>query len=241
VTIDNTSIVVNPVLIVGGGPSGCIQALLLAKLGIKTIIVERLTERSFAPKAHAMNPRSLEICRALGLNFDKIKAAALPREDGGEVFFLPRLDAPVLGKVPYERQDDGAYDITPTPLINIPQPDFEKILFEEVENCELTELKRGHTWLSAKDTGDGVVSKIETKDGTYTIQSPYVIAADGAGSPVRDSIGIAMEGEANVMACLSITFSANLRKALQGRLGVIYWLMDPACNSCATARKTCGI
>ena len=237
-TIDNTSLEANPVLIVGGGPSGCTQALLLAKFGVKTIIVERLTERSFAPKAHAMNPRSLEICRALGLDFDKIKTAALPREDGGEVFFLPRLDAPILGRVPYERQDDGAYDITPTPLINIPQPDFEEILFEEVEKCELIKLRRGHTWVSAQETQDGVVSTIKTQDGSYSIESPYVIAADGAGSPVREGVGIGMTGEANVMACVSITFSANLREALQGRLGVIYWLTDPAVNSTLLCYRT---
>jgi len=226
------------VLIVGGGPSGCVQALLLAKFGIRTIIVERLASRSFAPKAHAMNPRSLEICRALGLDFDKLKAAALPREDGGSVYFLPRLDAPVLGKVPYERQDDDALNITPTPLINIPQPDFEEILLEAVENCPLTELRRGHEWVSAKEQTNSVTSEIKSKDHTYSFQSAYVIAADGAGSPVRESLGIGMDGEANVMACISITFSANLREALSDRLGVIYWLTDPACNGVLLCYRT---
>jgi len=219
------------VLIVGGGPSGCTQALLLAKFGIRTIIVERLIDRSFAPKAHAMNPRTLEICRSLGLDFDKIRASALSREDGPDVYFLPRLDAPVLGKVPYERQDDAAFDITPTPLINIPQPSFEEILLEAVEKCPLTELRRGHTWESATEQSGSVTSKIKSEDGSYSIQSTYVIAADGAGSPVRESLGIGMTGDANVMACMSITFSADLRKKLADRPGVIYWLTDPACNS----------
>ncbi len=218
------------VLIVGGGPSGCAQALLLAKFGVRTIIVERLTERSFAPKAHAMSPRTLEICRALGLDFAKIKAPALSREDGGEVYFLPRLDAPVLGKVPYERQDDDAYDITPTPLMNIPQPNFEEVLLESVEDCELTELRRGHTWLGGNEKTGGVVSNIRTKDGIYSVDSTYVIAADGAASSVRESLNIGMSGDANVMACMSITFSANLREKLKGRQGVIYWLTDPDCN-----------
>ncbi len=218
------------VLIVGGGPSGCAQALLLAKFGIRTVIVERLTSRSFAPKAHAMSPRTLEICRSLGLDFDKIKAPALSREDGESVYFLPRLDAPVLGKVPYERQDDGALDFTPTPLINIPQPNFEEILLEAVENCPLTELRRGHTWENAKENSSGVTSDINTQDGSYSIDSTYVIAADGAGSPVRKNLGIGMTGDANVMACMSITFSADLRKEVADRPGVIYWLTDPACN-----------
>lgn len=218
------------VLIVGGGPSGCIQALLLAKFGIRTIVVERLTSRSLAPKAHAMSPRSLEICRALGLDYDRLKAAASPREDSGSVYFLPRLDAPILGKLPYERQDDGAYDITPTPLVNIPQPDFEEILFEEVSKCPLIELRRGHTWKNATEQSNGVVSEIEDEHRSYSVQSAFVVAADGAASQVRDSLSIGMGGEANVMACISITFSANLRDALADRLGLIYWLTDPACK-----------
>jgi len=227
---DNKTVKEEIVLIVGGGPSGCAQALLLAQFGIRTIIIERLINRSFAPKAHAMSPRTLEICRSLGLDFDKIRAPALSREDGESVYFLPRLDAPVLGKVPYERQDDGAFDITPTPLINIPQPNFEEILLEAVENSPLTEIRRGHTWESAREDADSVTSEIKTQDGSYSIQSTYVIAADGAGSPVRENLGIGMTGDSNVMACMSITFSADLRKNLTDRPGVIYWLTDPACN-----------
>jgi len=241
VTISNKPMNEDIVLIIGGGPSGCTQALLLAKLGIKTIIVERLANRSLAPKAHAMNPRSLEICRALGLNFDKLNAAALPREDGGSVYFLPRLDGPILGKVPYERQDDGAFAITPTPLINIPQPDFEEILLEEVEKCPLIELRRGAMWKRATEQSDGVISEIEDRQRSYSIQSVFAIAADGAASPVRESLGIGMDGEANVMACISITFSANLREALSDRLGVIYWLTDPACNCVLLCYRTEGL
>jgi len=228
---DNNTPADEIILIVGGGPSGCEQALLLAKFGIRTVIVERLIDRSFAPKAHAMSPRTLEICRSMGLDFDKIRAPALSREDGESVFFLPRLDAPILGKVPYERQDDDALEITPTPLINIPQPDFEEVLLEAVANCPLTELRRGHTWKDAKETSDGVTSQISTADGSYSIDSTYVIAADGAGSPVRQNLGIGMTGDANVMACMSITFSADLRKEVADRPGVIYWLTDPECNS----------
>ncbi len=229
-TNNNKSTNEGSVLIVGGGPSGCTQALLLAKFGIKTIIIERLTNRSLAPKAHAMNPRSLEICQAMGITYDQLKAIASPREDGASVFFLPRLDAPILGKLPYERQGDDTFEITPTPLVNIPQPDFEKLLLAEVEKCPLIELRRGHTWKGATEQSNGVVSEIDDQQHSYSIQSAFVVAADGAASLVRNDLGIGMEGEANVMACVSITFSANLRKALDGRLGLIYWLTDPACN-----------
>ncbi len=55
-----------PVLIVGAGPIGLLSALLLRAQGIGSIIVERRRERMTAPKAHAVNPRTLEICAQLG-------------------------------------------------------------------------------------------------------------------------------------------------------------------------------
>ena len=55
------------VLIVGGGPVGLLGAQLLARRGIKVLVAEKYPQRVDSPKAHALNPRSLEICAAAGL------------------------------------------------------------------------------------------------------------------------------------------------------------------------------
>ena len=61
----------HPILIVGAGPVGMLAALLLSQQGMASIIVERREDRHTAPRAHAVNPRTLEICASLGLPLDK--------------------------------------------------------------------------------------------------------------------------------------------------------------------------
>ena len=55
------------VLIVGAGPAGMVCALSLAQAGIRCVLVDKRLERLAAPKAHAVNPRTLEICERLGV------------------------------------------------------------------------------------------------------------------------------------------------------------------------------
>ena len=121
------------VLIVGAGPVGMISALSLARAGIHSIIVERHRERRNAPKAHAINARTLEICERLGLSADKIRGTGASIEDGGLVHFVDTLSSTHFGCLPYERQDDGAREFTPWPLVNIAQPVFECFLQEAFE------------------------------------------------------------------------------------------------------------
>ena len=67
------------VLVVGAGPAGLLSALMLARAGVRSIIVERRLERLSAPKAHAVNPRTLEICERLGVPAATIRRAGASR------------------------------------------------------------------------------------------------------------------------------------------------------------------
>ena len=84
------------VLIVGAGPVGLMSGLLLARLGVKSLIVERRPARLRAPKAHALNPRSLEICRrGNGLGVGGTKPG--PQCRHGRIQHLHRGRVPMLG------------------------------------------------------------------------------------------------------------------------------------------------
>ncbi|MEM9653736.1 MAG: FAD-dependent monooxygenase, partial [Actinomycetota bacterium] len=73
---------------------------------------------------------------------------------------------------------------------------------------------------------DGFRSTIDTGDGTLEIQSRHLIGADGAGSRVRKALGVQMLGPDNLQTYLNIHFRANLRTELDGREGLLYWVMD---------------
>ena len=52
-----------PVLIVGGGPSGLCTSLLLSRLGIHSLLVERHSGTSIHPRARAVDVRTMELFR----------------------------------------------------------------------------------------------------------------------------------------------------------------------------------
>lgn len=58
------------VAIVGGGPVGLSAALILGKLRVKVVLVERNASTSVHPRGHLVNARTMEIFRALGCDAD---------------------------------------------------------------------------------------------------------------------------------------------------------------------------
>jgi len=119
-----------PVLIVGAGPAGLTAAILLARQGIASLVVDRRDGPHRAPQAHVVNPRSLEIFRSMDVDMAALHAAATPRADGGQVVWATALAGAELGRMPYERQDDAVLALTPEPLLNLPQHKLEPTLVE---------------------------------------------------------------------------------------------------------------
>ena len=140
------------VLIIGAGPVGLLSAIVLDRLGISSVLVERRLDRLQAPKAHAVNPRTLEICQRFGVPADDVRAAGASIEDGGQVHFVDVLNGTCFGSLPYERQDDGARAFTPWPLVNIPQPRFEEFLSRRLAQCANTSLLRGLTATNTEES-----------------------------------------------------------------------------------------
>ena len=178
-----------PVLIVGAGPIGLLGARLLARRGVRSLVAEKHASRLDAPKAHALNPRSLEICAAAGLPMDRIHAAATPAAEGGQVRFVQTLAGPDIGVLPYERQDEAVRALTPWPLINIAQPAFEGVIEAALADDPEAEVRRGLEWLRCEQLADQVVSTLVDRatGEAVKVRSRWLIAADGAGSPVREA------------------------------------------------------
>lgn len=216
------------VLIVGAGPVGQMAALLLARQGVESVVVERRETRLTAPKAHAVNSRTLEICETAGISAETIRSTGAPPDEAGWVHFVSTLTGTAFGHLPYERQQDDVKDLTPYPLSNIAQPDFEEILEAELRRSPQVTLFRGTECLSVTETADGVIAAFAPSEaGPEKISCRYVIAADGANSPIRSALGINLEGPEGLQHNMMIHFEADLRPLVADRPGILYFLFEP--------------
>jgi 2-polyprenyl-6-methoxyphenol hydroxylase-like FAD-dependent oxidoreductase len=216
------------VVIAGGGVVGITLALLLARRRVPTVVLEQALEPQMLPRAHAVNPRTIEILGAeLGIGAEALRAVAAPKDLTSEVRFVTTLTGHCFGTVPYERQDDDVLAVTPAGLLNVPQPALESILFDRVAAEPLVDLRRGHRWVGLQQDDGRVTSTVQTEAGTYELASRYLVAADGAGSAVRETLGIAMSGVEEVAAAVSITFAADLRELVRTRPGALHVLCGP--------------
>ena len=214
------------ILIIGAGPVGMVSALCLARAGIECVLIDRHTQRLTAPKAHAINPRSLEICERLGLNATHIRSLGASREDGGMVHFMDTLSSTCFGGLPYERQDDAALAHTPWPLVNIPQPVFEQCLEEALSSTPEVTFLRGVTAADIEEQDNQVIARLTGYEHAE-LSAEYIIAADGAGSRIRDALGIGMTGPEAIQHFMMIHFEADLRPLTQAHPGLLYFCLSP--------------
>jgi 2,4-dichlorophenol 6-monooxygenase len=218
-----------PVLVVGAGPSGAMIALLLERQGIGTHVVERRDGAQRAPAAHVVNARTLEICRAAGLDMQALDAAARRPAEAGFVYWVTRLGGRVLGRLPFERQGDDQLALTPTPLRNLSQNRFEPILLDALARVGGRTPAWRQQWESAVQDGDRVHSLVRDLESgaTRTITSRYLVAADGAGSRVRKSLGIEVVGPERIQSFVMVHFRAALRGLPEIPPGVLFFVCDP--------------
>ncbi|CAG8197121.1 unnamed protein product [Penicillium nalgiovense] len=218
-----------PVLIVGGGPTGLLQALLLSRLGVQSLIIERYPERLAAPKAHAINPRSLEILRQFNLGEKHVRQLGTSRDDSSSVNFLTNLSGDAIGRLPYERMDPAVLDDTPEMIHNIPQPALEQELSNHIAKDPNITLIKGFSIHGVKQTQEEVVATIEERSTgkLHQTKSRHLIACDGRRSKVRELLGIESESEDSDQTMMTIHFNANLRPVVGDRVGMLYWIMDP--------------
>lgn len=216
------------VLIAGAGPCGMMMSLLLAKYGVRSRLLERRERLASVPRAHAVNGKTLEIGKSVGLDPARVHDAALPPAIGGMVRFWSTLGGAYFGGLPYERQDDGVLEIASQKLANISQPRFEALLLELVQGNALITFERGVQVRSLEACEEGVCLTVEERTGQLTTRSgAYAVAADGAGSSLRAALGIPMVGPDALQQFMTINFSADLSPLFGEKPGILHWIMDP--------------
>jgi 2-polyprenyl-6-methoxyphenol hydroxylase-like FAD-dependent oxidoreductase len=196
------------VLIVGAGPVGLTLAIDLGQRGIRCVLIEKKAEPAFLPKMERVNARTMEIYRRMGLA-KKIRAAGLPRDVPMDVFVILDLTRPPLLRLPYSSVAQAEADIAATrdgsaplePYQLISQYTLEPLLKSEMEKLAPVTARWATEYVSHQQDEKGVSTTVRKADGTTeVIRSDYLVGCDGGTSAVRQTLGIKLHGEANLLA-----------------------------------------
>ena len=174
------------VIIIGAGPTGLALACQFIRYGVDFVIVDKNETTTPHSKAIGVQARTLEIYEQIGLA-DKLidlgwKAERARMIVGGEV--RGEISLADIGK------GMSAYPF----VLIVEQGKHETVLHDFIKSNGHN--VRWRTELQKFEQDDnGVTVTIKNPDGGIeTVEAKYLVAADGAKSPVRHALGLSFEG-----------------------------------------------
>lgn len=211
-----------PVLIIGGGIVGLSASLCLSHYGIKSVVIERHSGTSIHPRARSVNARTMELYRGLGIQDRVHEAGASISASMGilsghslkEVIEArPRKEGP--RKIPLAGL---AASISPVSGTFVTQDMIEPVLVD-VARERGVDVKFYTECVGAEQDGDSVTATLKDRESGVisTIRGDYLIAADGAGSPIRTQLNIPTTGRGTMGHLLNIFFHADLKSLVDKR------------------------
>ncbi len=174
-----------PVVIVGAGPVGLAMALELASHGVASVVLDDNDRVSVGSRAICWSKRSLEILDRLGVGERCVEKGVTWK----------------VGRTFHGEREVFSFDLQPEPgdkmpaFVNLQQYYIEQFLIERAQASDLVDLRFRNRVESVSDKANFVDIEIETPDGAYHLQAEYLIACDGAKSPVRTMLGLEFQGE----------------------------------------------
>ncbi len=170
------------VLVVGAGPTGLTMAVELRRRGVDALLIDARAEPQKWDRATVVHPRSLEVFEALGI-VDRFLAAGVPQRSArlhsaGEV--LVEVDFSLSG-APYPYN------------LGLSEEDTERFLAERLEAAGGS-VERSTTLVRMAQDGDGVTATVERGGREDEVRCKWIVGCGGFHSPVRDELGIELEG-----------------------------------------------
>ncbi|MEL6642879.1 MAG: FAD-dependent oxidoreductase [Pseudomonadota bacterium] len=173
------------VVIVGAGPIGLAMALELANFGVASVILDDNNRVSVGSRAICWSKRSLEIFDRLGIG-DRVLEKGVTWK---------------VGRTFHRDREVFNFDLLPEDghkmpaFVNLQQYYVEEYLIDAVLDQPLIDLRFQNKVTSIDQTGDSAFVDVETPDGEYALETDYILACDGARSPIRHAMGLDFEGE----------------------------------------------
>jgi len=225
-----TDAIATRVLIAGAGPAGLALAIELDSRSIPCLLIEQNDRVGYAPRAKTTHIRTREHLRRWGIADALAAASPFGCDYPSDVVFATRLGGRLLTRIP------NAFNCDPVPDPRysehaqwIPQYLLEEVLRRHVATLPTVEVRFRHAFEGFARREDKVVSTVRdlASDTVLTVESEYLVGADGARSLVRELIGARFEGEYGLSRNYNVVFRApGLAAAHDLGPAIMYWQVN---------------
>lgn len=174
-----------PVVVVGAGPVGLAAAIELAQSGVPVVLLDDDDTVSVGSRGVCYAKRSLEVLDRIGIG-------------------QPCVDKGVgwnVGRTFFREQEVYHFNLRPQDdhkrpgMINLQQYYLEEFEITRAKDFPNLDLRFRNKVLSVQPQGDGATLQVETPDGVYTLETDWLVVADGARSGIRRMMNLEIDGK----------------------------------------------
>lgn len=206
------------IIVAGGGPTGLIAALSLAKQDIPVLLLEQQDAPQDHRRATTFHPPTLEYLDTLGmvdtvLNDGRITPVWQFRDRHTGV--VAAFDLTAL-------KDETKYPYR----VQCEQMELNRALYARLDDHPNVEIRFSHEVLDAEQDADSVTVRVKTPDGEESFAGRYLFGADGSRSNIRKSLGVGFDGFTYDEKVVQYGTTFDVSEAMPGIAGVAY-ISDP--------------
>jgi 3-(3-hydroxy-phenyl)propionate hydroxylase len=174
-----------PVIIVGAGPVGLACALELSLHGVPTLVLDDGDTVSTGSRAICYAKRTLEVLDRYGCGEAVVERGISWRI--GKVFHRDRL------AYSFNLQPEAGH--RRPAFVNLQQYHLEEAMLARLHALGRAEVRWQNRVTGVAQDDEGVTATIQTPEGVYEARGRYLIACDGARSPLRGLLGLDFVGQ----------------------------------------------
>ena len=174
-----------PVVVVGAGPVGLAAAIELAQSGVPVVVLDDDDTVSVGSRGVCYAKRALEVLDRIGVG-------------------QPCVDKGVswnVGRTFFREQEVYNFNLLPQAdhkrpgMINLQQYYLEEFEVNRAKELPNLNVRFKNKVLSVTPQGDGATLQVETPDGVYTLETDWLVVADGARSGIRRMMNLDIDGK----------------------------------------------
>jgi 2-polyprenyl-6-methoxyphenol hydroxylase-like FAD-dependent oxidoreductase len=220
-------------VIVGGGPVGLATAIELGTRRLSVLLVEREDGVVRYPTAESVDAASMELLRRWGIA-DAVEHSGFPADTPRDISFVSGMTTFELARFPRPANADRretTRGLSPEGGVWWPKFWFDPVLRARAAAESTVDLRYRWSCEGFEDGADGVTVRLSSPEhGHRVVRAKYMVACDGAGSPIRKALGIeSLRESADARARWQGAFVRlpELRERIPHAPAVQYYLLNP--------------